>query len=61
MTKYFSDISWETEVWTADAPTHMIHFNGWSTLKVIAGTQTVKYRYFLLLMMRDVKYLSRGF
>lgn len=28
MTKYLSEISWETEVWTADAPTHMIHFNG---------------------------------
>jgi adenine-specific DNA-methyltransferase len=28
MAKYLSDISWETEVWTADAPTHMIHFNG---------------------------------
>jgi adenine-specific DNA-methyltransferase len=28
MTKYLSDISWETEVWTADAPTHMVHFNG---------------------------------
>ncbi len=28
MTKYLSDISWETEVWMADAPTHMIHFNG---------------------------------
>ncbi len=28
MTKYLSYISWETEVWTADAPTHMIHFNG---------------------------------
>jgi adenine-specific DNA-methyltransferase len=28
MTKYLSDISWETEVWVADAPTHMIHFNG---------------------------------
>jgi len=28
MTKYLSDISWETEVWAADAPTHMIHFNG---------------------------------
>lgn len=28
MGKYLSDISWETEVWTADAPTHMIHFNG---------------------------------
>ncbi len=26
--KYFNDISWETEVWTADAPEHMIHFNG---------------------------------
>ena len=28
MTKYLADISWETEVWVADAPTHMIHFNG---------------------------------
>jgi type II restriction enzyme len=28
MTKYLGDISWETEVWIADAPSHMIHFNG---------------------------------
>ncbi|RYD59194.1 MAG: methyltransferase [Sphingobacteriales bacterium] len=28
MTKYLADISWETEVWIADNPTHMIHFNG---------------------------------
>ncbi|MBS7829184.1 N-6 DNA methylase [Wohlfahrtiimonas chitiniclastica] len=28
MGRYLSDISWETEVWVADAPTHMIHFNG---------------------------------
>lgn len=28
MTKYLNDISWETEVWIADAPTHLIHFNG---------------------------------
>jgi adenine-specific DNA-methyltransferase len=28
MAKYLADISWETEVWAADAPTHMIHFNG---------------------------------
>jgi adenine-specific DNA-methyltransferase len=28
MGKYLSDISWETEVWCADAPTHLIHFNG---------------------------------
>ena len=28
MTKYLSDISWETEVWVADAPSHLIHFNG---------------------------------
>lgn len=28
MMKYLSDISWETEVWVADAPTHLIHFNG---------------------------------
>ena len=28
MAKYLADISWEMEVWTADTPTHMIHFNG---------------------------------
>lgn len=28
MLKYLGDISWETEVWVADAPTHLIHFNG---------------------------------
>lgn len=28
MGKYLSDISWETEVWIADNPTHLIHFNG---------------------------------
>lgn len=26
--KYLETISWETEVWIANAPTHMIHFNG---------------------------------
>jgi adenine-specific DNA-methyltransferase len=28
MTKYLNDISWETEVWVAGSPDHMIHFNG---------------------------------
>ncbi|MCJ7533465.1 MAG: hypothetical protein MUO64_20880 [Anaerolineales bacterium] len=28
MLKYLSDISWETEVWIAESPTHLIHFNG---------------------------------
>jgi len=28
MTKYLSEISWETEVWIADAPDHLIHFDG---------------------------------
>ena len=28
MAQYLGDISWETEVWVADAPSHMIHFNG---------------------------------
>ncbi len=26
--KYVVDIAWETEVWLADTPDHMIHFNG---------------------------------
>ncbi len=28
MRKYLSDIAWETEVWCADNPSHLIHFNG---------------------------------
>jgi adenine-specific DNA-methyltransferase len=28
MARYLSAISWETEVWIADAPDHLIHFNG---------------------------------
>jgi adenine-specific DNA-methyltransferase len=28
MRRYLTDISWETEVWVAEAPTHLIHFNG---------------------------------
>lgn len=28
MSRYLSDIAWETEVWVADAPSHLIHFNG---------------------------------
>ena len=28
MKKYLTDISWETEVWTADHPTHLVHFDG---------------------------------
>lgn len=26
--RYLETIAWETEVWIADAPTHMVHFNG---------------------------------
>lgn len=26
--RHVGDIAWETEVWLADAPDHMIHFNG---------------------------------
>ena len=28
MTGYLWKIAWETEVWCADAPSHLIHFNG---------------------------------
>ena len=28
MTRYIVEIAWETEVWVADAPSHLIHFNG---------------------------------
>lgn len=26
--QYLNDIAWETEVWVAESPTHIIHFNG---------------------------------
>ena len=26
--RYASEVAWETEVWVADNPTHMVHFNG---------------------------------
>ncbi len=26
--KYADDIAWETEVWVAETPSHMIHYNG---------------------------------
>lgn len=28
MSQYLGDIAWETEVWVADAPSHLIHFDG---------------------------------
>jgi hypothetical protein len=28
MSKYVSEIAWETEVWVSDSPSHLIHFNG---------------------------------
>ena len=29
-----TSIAWETEVWIADMPEHMIHFNGWKFLEI---------------------------
>ena len=26
--KYAADIAWETEVWIAEAPDHLLHYNG---------------------------------
>jgi len=26
--RYAADIAWETEVWIAESPDHMVHFNG---------------------------------
>lgn len=28
LARYITEIAWETEVWVADAPSHLIHFNG---------------------------------
>ena len=29
-----TEIAWETEVWIADSPEHMIHFNGYKFLEI---------------------------
>lgn len=36
--KHVKDIAWETEVWIADAPEHLIHFNGDKFLGPYRGT-----------------------
>lgn len=28
MARYLPEVAWETEVWVAEAPTHLVHFNG---------------------------------
>lgn len=38
MGRYLGEIAWETEVWVADAPSHLIHFNG---LKFLGPYNTV--------------------
>jgi hypothetical protein len=37
MAKYLGDIAWETEVWCAESPTHLVHFNGERFLGPYAG------------------------
>jgi hypothetical protein len=37
--KYATEIAWETEVWIADSPDHMIHFNGPRFLGPYTGPQ----------------------
>ena len=28
MARYFNNLAWETEVWVAALPTHLVHFDG---------------------------------
>lgn len=37
MARYLNEISWETEVWVAESPSHLIHFNGTRFLGPYAG------------------------
>ena len=32
--KWALDIAWETEVWIAETPEHMVHFNGYKFLEI---------------------------
>lgn len=40
LTKFLGQISWETEVWVAESPDHLIHFNGQRFLGHITTTRT---------------------
>lgn len=40
LAKYVADISWETEVWVAESPSHLIHFNGDRFLGPYAGKKS---------------------
>jgi hypothetical protein len=40
MAKYLPEIAWETEVWCAESPTHLIHFNGERYLGPYQATAT---------------------
>ena len=42
MREYLPEIAWETEVWVADAPGHLIHFNGERFLGPYEGTTYVE-------------------
>lgn len=37
MAHYLGEIAWETEVWVADSPSHLIHFNGTRFLGPYSG------------------------
>ncbi len=39
MGRYLADIAWETDVWVADSPSHLIHFNGDRFLGPYPATQ----------------------
>lgn len=34
MVAYLAEIAWETDVWVAEDPTHLIHFNGQHLLQL---------------------------
>jgi len=42
MGKSLGEIAWETEVWVAEAPSHLIHFNGERFLGPYLGPYGVK-------------------
>lgn len=37
--RFISDIAWETEVWPADEPDHLIHLNGYKFLEIHRGKE----------------------
>ena len=57
MGKYLPKFAWETEVWIADAPSHLIHFNG---VRFLGPCNTYMESYFAVTLVAEAGHCSRA-